>query len=172
MEALKGGKVKRIVLARPAVEAGERLGFLPGTAEEKLDPYMRPLYDALLDRMAPAQVSALLAAKVIEIAPIGFLRGRTLSSAFVVVDESQNMTLGQLRMVLTRLGFGSTMVLTGDPDQSDLEEGDSGLAAVADSLEGQEDGIAVVRLGETDIVRHPMVQRMLQLLPGAAPKAA
>jgi phosphate starvation-inducible PhoH-like protein len=165
VEALNSGEVKRIILARPAVEAGERIGFLPGDMKDKLDPYMRPLYDALLDRMDGKRLSTLLASGVIEIAPLAFMRGRTLNNAFIVVDEAQNCTRGQLKMVMTRLGYGSTMVITGDPDQTDLEEGDSGLFEIAKQVEeAGTDDVAVVRLTTVDVVRHPIVSALLAFL--------
>lgn len=163
VEALEEGRVARIVLSRPAVEAGESLGFLPGDMQEKLAPYLRPLYDALSDRMGGKRLRAALADGSIEIAPIAYMRGRTLNNAFVVIDEAQNCTYGQIKMLLTRLGWQSTMVLTGDPDQSDLLPGMSGLADVGDRLRGLA-GIAVVRLDERDIVRHPLVASMLTVL--------
>lgn len=163
VEALEAGSVGRIVLSRPAVDAGESIGYLPGDMEEKLAPYLRPLYDALSDRLSMKRVRALMAEGAIEIAPIGFMRGRTLNNAFVVIDEAQNCTYGQLKMLLTRLGWHSTMVITGDPNQSDLLSGMSGLADVADRLETVSN-IAVVRLGDTDIVRHPLVASMLGVL--------
>src|SRR6202035_2092336 len=128
VEAFDAGKVGRIVLSRPAVEAGESLGFLPGDLQEKLAPYLRPLYDALTERLGTKRLKALLADGTIEIAPVAYMRGRTLSECFVVIDEAQNCTYGQIKMLLTRLGWRSTMVLTGDPDQSDLLNGLSGLA--------------------------------------------
>jgi len=127
VEALEAGKVGRIVLSRPAVEAGESIGFLPGEMEDKLAPYLRPLYDALSDRLSMKRVRCLMAEGAIEIAPVGFMRGRTLNNAFVVIDEAQNCTYMQLKMLLTRLGWNSTMVVTGDPNQSDLLPGISGL---------------------------------------------
>src|ERR1043165_6754200 len=163
VEALESGRVGRIVLSRPAVEAGESIGFLPGDAEDKLAPYLRPLYDALSDRLSMKRVRALMAEGAIEIAPVGFMRGRTLNNAFVVIDEAQNCTYVQLKMLLTRLGWHSTMVITGDPAQSDLLEGVSGLLDVVDRLEKVE-GVAVVRLAEPDIVRHPLVASMLGVL--------
>ncbi len=163
VEALEAGKVGRIVLSRPAVEAGESLGFLPGEMEDKLAPYLRPLYDALSDRLSMKRVRALMAEGAIEIAPIGFMRGRTLNNAFVVIDEAQNCTYGQMKMLLTRLGWHSTMVITGDPNQSDLLPGISGLGDVADRLEAVA-GISVVRLKDVDIVRHPLVASMLGVL--------
>ena len=163
VEALEAGKVGRIVLSRPAVDAGESLGFLPGDMEDKLAPYLRPLYDALSDRMSMKKVRALMQEGLIEIAPVGFMRGRTLNNAFVVIDEAQNCTYGQLKMLLTRLGWTSTMVVTGDPAQSDLLPGVSGLAMAADKLEAL-GNIAVVRLADPDIVRHPLVAEMLGVL--------
>ena len=163
VEALQKGEVGRIVLARPAVEAGEQIGFLPGAMEDKLAPYLRPLYDALSDRLSPKQLKDMLAEGVIEIAPIGFMRGRTLNNAFVVVDEAQNCTYTQLKMLLTRLGWHSTMVVTGDPAQSDLLPEISGLAKAADKLESMSD-VAVVRLQAEDVVRHPLVAQMLDTL--------
>ena len=163
VEALEAGKVGRIVLSRPAVEAGESIGFLPGAMEDKLAPYLRPLYDALSDRLSMKRVGALMAEGLIEIAPIGYMRGRTLNNAFVVVDEAQNCTYVQLKMLLTRLGWHSTMVVTGDPQQSDLLPGVSGLADIATRLEAVPE-IAVVRLAEQDIVRHPLVASMIGVL--------
>jgi phosphate starvation-inducible PhoH-like protein len=163
VEALESGRVGRIVLSRPAVEAGESIGFLPGGAEDKLAPYLRPLYDALSDRLSMKRVAALMSEGAIEIAPVGFMRGRTLNNAFVVIDEAQNCTYGQLKMLLTRLGWHSTMVVTGDPNQSDLLPEISGLGPVADRLEAVSN-IAVVRLAEQDIVRHPLVAEMLQVI--------
>ena len=163
VEALEAGKVGRIVLSRPAVEAGESIGFLPGDMEDKLAPYLRPLYDALSDRLSMKRVKALMAEGLIEIAPIGYMRGRTLNNAFIVVDEAQNCTYVQLKMLLTRLGWHSTMVVTGDPQQSDLLPGISGLADISARLEAVND-IAVVRLAEQDIVRHPLVASMIGVL--------
>jgi phosphate starvation-inducible protein PhoH and related proteins len=163
VEALEGGKVDRIILSRPAVEAGESLGFLPGDLEEKMAPYLRPLYDALNDRLGSKRLKQLMQDGAIEIAPIGFMRGRTLNNAFVVIDEAQNCTYTQIKMLLTRLGWHSTMVLTGDPDQTDLLEGMSGLADIARRLEPLS-GIAVVRLTDRDVVRHPLVAIMLGVL--------
>lgn len=163
VEALEAGKVGRIVLSRPAVEAGESIGFLPGEMEDKLAPYLRPLYDALSDRLSLKRVRCLMAEGAIEIAPVGFMRGRTLNNAFVVIDEAQNCTYMQLKMLLTRLGWNSTMVVTGDPNQSDLLPGISGLGPVAEKLEAVSN-IAVVRLQDRDIVRHPLVAEMLGVL--------
>ncbi|HEU0160936.1 MAG TPA: PhoH family protein [Rhizomicrobium sp.] len=163
VEALEAGKVSRIVLSRPAVEAGESLGFLPGDLQEKLAPYLRPLYDALTERLGTKRLKAMLADGIIEIAPVAYMRGRTLSECFVVIDEAQNCTYTQIKMLLTRLGWRSTMVLTGDPDQTDLLPGISGLAEIADKLERVPE-IPVVRLAEGDIVRHPLVASMLTVL--------
>jgi len=163
VEALEAGKVGRIVLSRPAIEAGESIGFLPGDMEDKLAPYLRPLYDALSDRLSMKRVKALMAEGLIEIAPVGYMRGRTLNNAFVVIDEAQNCTYVQLKMLLTRLGWHSTMVVTGDPAQTDLLTGMSGLADVAGKLDGLPD-VAIVRLKDVDIVRHPLVASMLSVL--------
>ncbi|WP_409018669.1 PhoH family protein [Brevundimonas vesicularis] len=163
VEALEAGKIGRIVLSRPAVEAGESIGFLPGDMEDKLAPYLRPLYDALSDRLSMKRVKALMAEGLIEIAPIGYMRGRTLNNAFIVMDEAQNCTYGQLKMLLTRLGWHSTMVVTGDPHQSDLLPGVSGLDDIAQRLQAVPE-IAVVRLAERDIVRHPLVASMIGVL--------
>ncbi len=163
VEALESGKCGRIVLSRPAVEAGESLGFLPGAMEDKLAPYLRPLYDALTDRLSAKRLKALIAEGLIEIAPVGFMRGRTLNNAFVVIDEAQNCTYGQIKMLLTRLGWHSTMVVTGDPAQTDLLPDLSGLAAIAGKLDALSN-VSVVRLGDADIVRHPLVASMLGVL--------
>ena len=163
VEALEAGRTGRIVLSRPAVEAGESLGFLPGDVNEKLAPYLRPLYDALTERLGTKRLKALVAEGAIEIAPVAYMRGRTLSECFVVIDEAQNCTYTQIKMLLTRLGWRSTMVLTGDPDQTDLLPGISGLADIAERLEKLPD-IPVVRLAEADIVRHPLVASMLTVL--------
>lgn len=163
VEALDDGRVARILLSRPAVEAGENLGYLPGALEDKLAPYLRPLYDALVDRIGAQRLKKYLADGTIEIAPIAFMRGRTLNNAFVVIDEAQNCTYGQLKMLLTRLGWHATMVVTGDPDQSDLLPGLSGLASIAHKLEALDD-VAVVTLEERDIVRHPLVATMLTVI--------
>ena len=163
VEALEAGRASRIVLSRPAVEAGESLGYLPGDLQEKLAPYLRPLYDALTERLGSKRLKAMVADGAIEIAPVAYMRGRTLNECFIVIDEAQNCTYGQLKMLLTRLGWRSTMVLTGDPDQTDLLSGLSGLEDIAGRLERIDD-IAVVRLGEADIVRHPLVASMLTVL--------
>jgi len=163
VEALEAGKIERIVLSRPAIEAGESLGYLPGDMMEKMAPYLRPLYDCLTDRLGGKRLRSLMEEGDIEIAPIGYMRGRTLNNAFVVIDEAQNCTYAQMKMLLTRLGWHSTMVITGDPEQSDLLPGVSGLADISRRLEPLP-GIAVVRLEEQDIVRHPLVGAMLGVL--------
>ncbi len=163
VEALEAGQVNRIVLSRPAVEAGESLGFLPGDLEEKLSPYLRPLYDALCDRLSAKRLKALTAEGVIEIAPIAYMRGRTLNNAYVVIDEAQNCTYGQIKMLLTRLGWHSTMVVTGDPEQTDLLPGMSGLAQAAEKLE-QLQSVEVIRFSRGDVVRHPLVAEMIDIL--------
>jgi phosphate starvation-inducible protein PhoH and related proteins len=163
VEALEAGRTARIVLTRPAVEAGERLGFLPGDLQDKLAPYLRPLYDALAERIGGKRLRQLIGEGAIEIAPVAYMRGRTLNNAFVVIDEAQNCTYGQIKMLLTRLGWHSSMVVTGDPDQSDLLEGLSGLTEIARRLEPIP-GVAVIRLTERDIVRHPLVGEMLTVL--------
>lgn len=163
VEALEAKKVSRIILSRPAVEAGENLGFLPGGLEDKLAPYLRPLYDCLTERLGGKRLKSLLAENIIEIAPVAYMRGRTLNNAFIVIDEAQNCTYGQLKMMLTRLGWHSTMVITGDPDQTDLLPGLSGLGQIADRLSTLED-VAVIRLEERDIVRHPLVAAILTVL--------
>ncbi len=163
VEALEKGSVERIVLSRPAMEAGESLGFLPGDMHEKMAPYLRPLYDALGDRMGGKKVRQYIEDGTIEIAPIGYMRGRTLNNCFVVIDEAQNCTYAQLKMILSRLGWHSTMVVTGDPDQSDLLEGISGLREISRRLEALPN-VAVCKLSHGDIVRHPLVAEMLEVL--------
>jgi phosphate starvation-inducible protein PhoH and related proteins len=163
VDALISGEVARIVLTRPAVAAGENLGFLPGDMTAKLAPYLRPLDDALSERLGGKRLKQLIAERAIEIAPIAYMRGRTLNNAFIVIDEAQNCTYAQIKMLLTRLGANARMVVTGDPDQSDLLDGLSGLAEIARRLEAIAE-VAVVRLGEADIVRHPLVAEMLSVL--------
>lgn len=163
VKKLEAGRIDRIILSRPAIEAGEALGYLPGTMEEKMSPYLRPLYDALSDRMGGKRLRQYLSDGTIEIAPIAYMRGRTLNNSFVVIDEAQNCTYGQIKMLLTRLGWHSHMVITGDPDQSDLLPGMSGLADIATRLEKVSD-IEIVRLGPQDVVRHPLVACMLAAL--------
>lgn len=163
VEALEAGRVRRIILSRPAVEAGESLGFLPGDIEEKLSPYLRPLYDALCDRLSVKRLKSLTAEGVIEIAPIAYMRGRTLNNAFIVIDEAQNCTYGQLKMLLTRLGWHSSMIVTGDPAQTDLLPGMSGLEDVVLRLE-KLGNVAAVRFTRSDVVRHPLVAEMIDAL--------
>ena len=162
VQALQAKEVHRIILTRPAVEAGERLGFLPGDMLAKVDPYLRPLYDALYDMLEPEAVARLMERGVIEVAPLAFMRGRTLNDSFIILDEAQNTTAEQMKMFLTRLGFGSKVVVTGDVTQIDLPEGRgrSGLLAVRDVLEGI-DGLAFVELGSRDVVRHQIVQEIV-----------
>ncbi|MBV9862001.1 MAG: PhoH family protein [Alphaproteobacteria bacterium] len=161
VDMLMTGQVERIILSRPAVEAGERLGFLPGDLRDKVDPYLRPLFDALNDMLPAEQLARRLGSGEIEIAPIAFMRGRTLSHAFVILDEGQNTTPVQMKMFLTRLGEGSRMAVTGDPTQVDLPGGTQfGLADALDALHGVA-GVAVVRFTEQDVVRHPLVARIV-----------
>jgi len=158
---LERGEINRIILSRPAVEAGERLGFLPGDMKEKVDPYLRPLYDALYDMMAPEHVERCIASGIIEIAPIAFMRGRTLSNAVVILDEAQNTTGMQMKMFLTRLGENSKMVVTGDPSQVDLPRGQvSGLIDAIDILDGV-DGVQIIRFTERDVIRNDLVARIV-----------
>ena len=162
VSALVNKQVSRIILTRPAVEAGERLGFLPGTLQEKIDPYLRPLYDALYDMLDADRVEKLLERNVVEVAPIAFMRGRTLNDAFVILDEAQNSTPEQMKMVITRQGFNSKMVVNGDITQIDLPNGrGSGLANASEVLRGVE-GISFVYFDEKDVVRHPLVQRIVR----------
>ncbi|MEL0170883.1 MAG: PhoH family protein [Synechococcus sp.] len=162
VRSLQERKVERIILTRPAVEAGERLGFLPGELQQKVDPYLRPLYDALHSLLSPERTAALIEKNIIEVAPLAYMRGRTLAEAFVILDEAQNTTTAQMRMVLTRLGENSRMVVTGDPSQVDLPGSQlSGLVEAAQVLDGVE-GIAICRLTAADVVRHPLVQRLVQ----------
>jgi phosphate starvation-inducible PhoH-like protein len=159
---LQEQRVERIVLTRPAVEAGERLGFLPGDLQQKVDPYLRPLYDALHNLLGPERTAALQEKGVIEVAPLAYMRGRTLADSFVILDEAQNTTPAQMRMTLTRLGENSRMVVTGDITQIDLPPGQpSGLIEAAEVLGGVE-GVALCRFSDADVVRHPLVQRLVQ----------
>ncbi|MDT5166862.1 MAG: phosphate starvation-inducible protein PhoH [Mycobacterium sp.] len=161
VKALQAKQVSRIILTRPAVEAGERLGFLPGTLSEKIDPYLRPLYDALHDMMDPELIPKLMASGVIEVAPLAYMRGRTLNDAFIILDEAQNTTTEQMKMFLTRLGFGSKVVVTGDVTQIDLPGGArSGLRAAVDVLDGIDD-IHVAELTSADVVRHRLVSEIV-----------
>lgn len=166
VQALADEKVERIVLVRPAVEAGERLGFLPGDIGQKVDPYLRPLYDALYEMLGSERVGRLIERHVIELAPLAYMRGRTLGNAFVILDEAQNTTEAQMKMFLTRLGFGSRAVITGDPSQVDLP-GDvrSGLVHAV-SILGSVDGISITRFTGQDVVRHPLVQRVIEAYEG------
>ena len=162
VEKLIGGEVDRIILSRPAVEAGEQLGFLPGDMREKVDPYLRPIYDALHDMLPTQQVAKRMERGEIEVAPLAFMRGRTLANAFVILDEAQNTSAVQMKMFLTRLGENSRMVVTGDLSQVDLPRGTrSGLREAVDILEGNET-IAVVRFTDSDVVRHPLVARIVR----------
>jgi phosphate starvation-inducible PhoH-like protein len=168
---LLAGKVERIVLSRPAVEAGERLGFLPGDMKEKIDPYLRPLYDALHDMLPAEQIANRLVSGEIEIAPLAFMRGRTLAHCFVILDEAQNTTPMQMRMFLTRLGEGSRMVITGDPSQTDLPGGQrSGLADAVETLH-HVDGVRFVHLSAQDVVRHDLVTRIVEAYDARDKKA-
>ena len=170
--ALQRREVNRIVLTRPAVEAGERLGFLPGDLMAKVDPYLRPLFDALYDMLEPEKVNQHLERGVIEVAPLAFMRGRTLNDSFIIVDEAQNTTPEQMKMVLTRLGFGSKMVVTGDITQVDLPKDQrSGLVVIGDILADVE-GIEFVRFGGEDVVRHKLVQRIVAAYSEYAEKQA
>ena len=162
VEALVNDDVKRIILIRPVVEAGEHLGFLPGDIGQKIDPYLRPLYDALYEMLGPEKVQNLIERKVIELAPLAYMRGRTLSDAFIIMDEAQNTTVAQMKMLLTRTGYGSKVILTGDLSQLDLPKGTySGLKHALTILNGVR-GISVTKFTGKDIVRHPLVQRIVE----------
>jgi phosphate starvation-inducible PhoH-like protein len=160
VQALQRKEVSRIILTRPAVEAGERLGFLPGTLTDKIDPYLRPLYDALNDMLDPELVPKLLATGVVEVAPLAYMRGRTLNDSFIILDEAQNTTPEQMKMFLTRLGFGSTMVITGDITQIDLPTSISGLTLATRILHGM-DEIHIATLTSADVVRHTLVGKIV-----------
>ena len=167
VDALQAEHVRRIVLVRPAVEAGERLGFLPGDMAQKVDPYLRPLYDALYEMLGFDKVNRLIERQVIEVAPLAFMRGRTLNESFVILDEAQNTTVEQMKMFLTRIGYGSTAVVTGDVTQTDLPQGiTSGLRHVVQVLNGVE-GIGFTFFKSQDVVRHPLVQRIIDAYEGA-----
>ena len=169
VEALQSEKVRRIVLVRPAVEAGERLGFLPGDLSQKVDPYLRPMYDALYEMMGFERVAKLIERNVIEVAPLAFMRGRSLNDSFVILDEAQNTTNEQMKMFLTRIGFGSKAVVTGDITQIDLPNSkQSGLRTVIDILRGVH-GIAFTMFSSRDVVRHPLVQRIVQAYEASTP---
>ena len=161
VRALQERQISRIILTRPAVEAGERLGFLPGTLYEKIDPYMRPLYDALYEMTGPDTLPRLMERGIVEVAPLAFMRGRTLNDAFIILDEAQNTTPEQMKMFLTRLGFGSKAVVNGDATQVDLQGGPSGLSVVEEILTDIE-GISFVHLGGKDVVRHQIVQEIVE----------
>ncbi|MBA3981909.1 MAG: PhoH family protein, partial [Alcanivorax sp.] len=162
VESLERGEVQRIMLVRPAVEAGEKLGFLPGDLAEKIDPYLRPLYDALYEMLGFEQVAKLMERNVIEVAPLAYMRGRTLNGSFIILDESQNTTMEQMKMFLTRMGFGSKAVITGDMTQVDLPRHQrSGLVHALDVLDGEKD-IGITRFDSRDVVRHPLVQRIVE----------
>ena len=166
VQQLIAGSVEKLILSRPAVEAGEKLGFLPGDMKDKVDPYLRPLYDALHDMLPAEQVERRMAAGEIEVAPLAFMRGRTLAGAFIILDEAQNATVPQTKMFLTRFGMGSRMVVCGDPRQTDLPaQTPSGLNDAVARLEGVE-GIATVRFGAADVVRHPLVGRIVDAYEG------
>ncbi|CAB3734303.1 PhoH family protein [Achromobacter piechaudii] len=172
IDAMERDTVQRLVLTRPAVEAGERLGFLPGDLAQKVDPYLRPLYDALYDLMGFEKVQRLFEKQTIEIAPLAYMRGRTLNHAFVILDEAQNTTPEQMKMFLTRIGFGSKAVITGDPSQVDLPRGqDSGLAHAVKVLEDVQ-GIATTRFTSRDVVRHPLVARIVDAYDRASENEA
>jgi phosphate starvation-inducible protein PhoH and related proteins len=162
VEALQADRVRRLILVRPAVEAGERLGFLPGDLTQKVDPYLRPMYDALYEMMGFDRVSRFIERNVIEVAPLAFMRGRSLNDSFIILDEAQNTTIEQMKMFLTRIGFGSKAVVTGDVTQTDLPAGkQSGLSHVVDVLRAVE-GVAFTFFDAYDVVRHPLVQRIVQ----------
>ena len=166
VQMLISGQVDRLILSRPAVEAGERLGFLPGDMKEKVDPYLRPLYDALYDMLPTEQVERRIASGEIEIAPIAFMRGRTLSDAFIILDEAQNTTAPQMKMFLTRFGMRSRMVICGDPNQTDLPRGvPSGLNDAVEKLEGI-DKLSMIRFSAKDVVRHPLVGKIVEAYEG------
>ncbi|HCG2963592.1 TPA: PhoH family protein [Corynebacterium striatum] len=172
VQALQTKQVSRIILTRPAVEAGEKLGFLPGTLNDKIDPYLRPLYDALRDMLDPEMIPKLMEAGIIEVAPLAYMRGRTLNDAFVILDEAQNTTPAQMKMFLTRLGFGSKIVVTGDISQVDLPRGQvSGLRLVRRILDGVPD-IHFADLGSGDVVRHQLVSRIVNAYDAAEAKSA
>ena len=169
VEALQSEKVRRIILVRPAVEAGERLGFLPGDLSQKVDPYLRPMYDALYEMLGFERVAKLIERNIIEVAPLAFMRGRSLNDSFVILDEAQNTTNEQMKMFLTRIGFGSKAVVTGDITQVDLPTSkQSGLRTVIDILRGVR-GIAFTMFTSRDVVRHPLVQRIVQAYEASAP---
>ena len=161
VRALKNKEVKKIIITRPAVEAGENLGFLPGDLKEKVDPYLRPLYDALYEILGNKQTEDLIEKGIIEIAPLAYMRGRTLENAYVILDEAQNTTINQMKLFLTRLGFNSKMVVTGDVTQIDLKDKtNSGLVQASELLRGI-NGISIIHFEKVDVIRHPLVQKVL-----------
>lgn len=162
---LKKGSISKIILTRPAVEAGESLGYLPGDLKEKVDPYLRPLYDALYDTLGYEQTETLIEKQIIEIAPLAYMRGRTLENSFIILDEAQNATKEQLKMFLTRLGFNSKMVITGDPSQIDLNEKLSGLETSANLLKNIQE-VGIIRFRSVDVVRHPLVGKIIEAFEG------
>lgn len=170
VQALQAKQVQRIILTRPAVEAGERLGFLPGDLMAKIDPYLRPLYDALYDMVEPDGAQKLLERQAVEVAPLAFMRGRTLNNSFIILDEAQNATPEQMKMFLTRIGFGSRVVVTGDTTQIDVPDGRSGLLGLERTLQGI-DGLAFVHLGAGDVVRHKIVADIVAAYERAEPVA-
>jgi phosphate starvation-inducible PhoH-like protein len=162
VEALNESRVQRLLLVRPAVEAGEKLGFLPGDLSQKVDPYLRPLYDALFEMLGVEKVAKLIERQVIEIAPLAYMRGRTLNDAYVILDEAQNTTIEQMKMFLTRIGYGSTAVITGDLSQIDLPKSQkSGLKDAIEVLKGI-DGVSFTFFGSKDVVRHPLVAKIVE----------
>ena len=161
VKALLDNEYERLILTRPAVEAGEKLGFLPGDLQQKINPYLRPLYDALYELIEPEKVNTLMEKGVIEVAPLAYMRGRTLNNSFVILDEAQNTTPAQMKMVLTRLGFRSKMVVTGDITQTDLPLSQKSGLSVAVKILGNVEGIAICELSQADVVRHPLVQRIV-----------
>jgi phosphate starvation-inducible PhoH-like protein len=161
VQALMNDEYERLILTRPAVEAGERLGFLPGDLQQKVNPYLRPLYDALHELIDPEKIPSLMERGVIEVAPLAYMRGRTLNNAFVILDEAQNTTPAQMKMVLTRLGFKSRMVVTGDTTQTDLPGNQSSGLSMAEHILASVEGIAFCKLTQADVVRHPLVQRIV-----------
>ena len=171
VEALENHAVNRILLVRPAVEAGEKLGFLPGDLAQKIDPYLRPLYDALYEMLGVERVNKYIERNIIEVAPLAFMRGRTLNGSFIILDESQNTTIEQMKMFLTRIGFGSTAVVTGDITQIDLQSGKSGLVHVLDVLKDVE-GLSFTHFASKDVVRHPLVKRIVDAYARASRDSA
>lgn len=162
IQALLANQYERLILTRPAVEAGEKLGFLPGDLQQKVNPYLRPLYDALYEFVEPEKIAGLMERGVIEVAPIAYMRGRTLNNAFIIIDEAQNTTPGQMKMLLTRIGFKSKMVVTGDLTQTDLPMNQASGLSIAEKMLRSVEGIAFCNLSKADVVRHPLVQRIVE----------